>query len=211
MEILLYGVVGLLSYIVGSFPTAYLVVKQFAHKNVMEFGSGNVGAMNTHRITKSKKLLLLVFLVDAGKGLVAFLLAQYCINRFSLLHPIVLLSMAGALVVIGHNHSLFLKCKGGKGLATGAGFFILLSPWIVVIFALICLAAIALTRYFVLGQILGTMLTPLVVWFALPDYKYIVLCVSIPIFLKHAPRIRNLLNGTEPKMYYKLPSSAKNK
>ncbi|HNT29534.1 MAG TPA: glycerol-3-phosphate 1-O-acyltransferase PlsY [bacterium] len=202
MTYLLYILLSLLCYVVGSIPTAFIVVKLFTGKNVMEHGTGNVGTMNTHRTTNSKVLTLLVLLGDLGKGAVAYLLAGLLIPEMD--NRTLALVLAGTLSVIGHNYSLFLQFKGGKGLATGAGFLALVHPGIVGVWIGAWIVVMLLTRIMVLGQIIATVVTPLITWLILPEHLPVSFAISLPVFIKHAPRIKNILNGTEPKLYYKV-------
>lgn len=115
-------------YLIGSIPTAYLVLK-FRHQiDVREYGTGNVGAMNSYDVTGSKVSGVSVFIVDFLKGVIPTLILLYVLklNLYFTIIPLVLL-------VIGHNFSVFIKFKGGRGLATAAGILIVLNFWIVIL------------------------------------------------------------------------------
>ncbi len=122
------------AYLLGSFPTAYLLGRLFKKVDIRETGSGNVGGMNIYR---SAGFLpgFLTILIDIGKGTLAVLLAMNWSEE-----PLVVF-MAGILVVLGHNYSVFLRYRGGKGLATTLGVFIALSSITIpfVILAAVCL------------------------------------------------------------------------
>ncbi len=122
------------AYLLGSIPTAYLLGRLFKKIDIRETGSGNVGGMNIYR---SAGFLpgLLTILIDIGKGAFAVFVALNWSDE-----PLVVF-MAGLLVVLGHNYSVFLRYRGGKGLATTLGVFITLSPSTIpfVLLAAVCL------------------------------------------------------------------------
>ncbi|ROL55765.1 glycerol-3-phosphate acyltransferase [Bacteroidetes/Chlorobi group bacterium Naka2016] len=114
---------GLFSYLLGSIPFAYIFVKLISKKNILKEGSGNVGAFNVYDTTKNIALAILVFLFDFFKGFVPILVSNkfFPQNDFSML-------IAGCSAVLGHNYSIFLLFKGGKGLATSFGVLFLVQP-----------------------------------------------------------------------------------
>ncbi len=110
-------IIPLLAYIIGSVPSAYLIVRHFTGKNITAEGSGNVGAMNSYESTGKKHIGIFVFLADFLKGLLPILLLHI------LQAGDIEKAIAGVSLVLGHNFSIFLKFKGGKGLATAVGVF----------------------------------------------------------------------------------------
>lgn len=123
-----YWALCLVYYLIGSIPTAYLVLK-FRHQlDIRNEGTGNVGAMNSYDVTGSKSTGIIVMLVDLFKGLIPALILLYVLklNLYFTIIPLVLL-------VLGHNFSVFIKFKGGRGLATGAGVLLVMNFWIVII------------------------------------------------------------------------------
>lgn len=117
----------LLGYMIGSFPTAFLLVKWKAHRDIRSLGSGSVGAMNTFDVTGSKSLAAAVLIVDLLKGVVSVWLASIIF-----MNELWIAGAGGIGAVLGHNYSPWLKFKGGRGLATAAGVLLLLG-WICVI------------------------------------------------------------------------------
>ena len=105
----------IISYLIGSLPTGYLLCKFFKNIDIRKYGSGSTGSTNVLRITKSKKLAIITLITDLLKGATVILLfgTQYLCLFF---------------VLIGHVYSVWLNFKGGKGVATSAGIFIVLSP-----------------------------------------------------------------------------------
>ncbi len=116
---------GIISYLIGSIPFAYIVVKLFAKKNVLFEGSGNVGAMNSYEITGKKYIGVVVFVLDFCKGICAIVLAKSLFGNDD-----GIFFVASFLVVLGHNFSIFLKFRGGRGLATAAGVLLLFNPFL---------------------------------------------------------------------------------
>jgi glycerol-3-phosphate acyltransferase PlsY len=129
-----YLIIFALSYIVGSIPFAYIIVSLFFRKDVSKEGSGNVGAMNSYEVTGRKWVGFLVFLFDFLKGISVVLISRYLIpdDDFAIL-------AASFSVVLGHNFSLFLRFKGGKGLATSAGVLLLIQPIILLLWVILWL------------------------------------------------------------------------
>jgi acyl phosphate:glycerol-3-phosphate acyltransferase len=105
-----------IGYLIGSIPTAYIVVRLFAKKDIRQSGSGNVGAANTLKVTRSKFLSILVGCIDILKGIAA-IVAGTMINAELL--PV--WGGAGVAAVVGHNYPVWLGFKGGRGLATACG------------------------------------------------------------------------------------------
>ena len=129
-----YLIIFALSYIVGSIPFAYIIVSLFFRKDVSKEGSGNVGAMNSYEVTGRKWVGFLVFLFDFLKGISVVLISSHLIpdDDFAIL-------AASFSVVLGHNFSLFLRLKGGKGLATSAGVLLLIQPIILLLWVILWL------------------------------------------------------------------------
>jgi len=122
-SLILAGVIG---YFIGSVPTAYLVVRWKSKVDIRQAGSGNVGTLNSFQVTKSKLVGVAVLVIDLMKGAMAVVLARALIGAdFSFA------AFAGIGSVIGHNFPVWLRFKGGRGLATAAGVMLVLA-WIVV-------------------------------------------------------------------------------
>ncbi len=119
-------------YLLGSIPTAYLILKKFNGIDITESGSGNVGALNSYRTSKSKRIGLLVLLIDIGKGF----LSVYII---SLIYPNIFTYHALSLTfaVFAHCFCPWLGFKGGRGLATAAGGSLLLFPFLIILWLLL--------------------------------------------------------------------------
>jgi glycerol-3-phosphate acyltransferase PlsY len=183
------------SYLLGSIPFGYLLVRIFRGQDVRQSGSGNIGATNVAR--SSPGLGLLTLLLDALKGLAAVALARAIYPDTSMLAGVAALS-----AILGHVFPVWLKFHGGKGVATGFGSFLILAPKSVLVAVAIFLALVATFRYVSLASIIALASLPLIAW-ALDDRQAtpgMLLCMaaaSIFIVAKHHDNIRRLLARTE--------------
>ena len=189
------------SYLLGSIPFGYLLVRIFRGQDVRQSGSGNIGATNVAR--SSPGLGLLTLLLDALKGLAAVALARAIYPGTSLLAGVAALS-----AILGHVFPVWLKFRGGKGVATGFGSFLILAPKTILVAVAIFLAVVAAFRYVSLGSMIAVASLPLVAW-ALGDRQAtpgMLLCMaaaSIFIVAKHHDNIRRLLAGTENRFHWR--------
>ncbi len=217
MSIIYIILLVIISYIIWSIPSAYLLVKTTTWKDVRKHWTWNIGTMNTHRTTWNKLITLLVLASDLIKWLSVYCLAYLLNNNIEL--PItftILLSIAWLTVILWHNYSIFMKkFAGWKWLATWAGFFLLINPYLVIIRILVFFVVVWISKYMVLGQIIATILLPIWAYFVwinwyLPEFVFWsevflpTLAISLPIFIKHASRLKKIRNWEEPKLYYKI-------
>jgi glycerol-3-phosphate acyltransferase PlsY len=189
----------LLAYLAGSIPFGVVVGKVFYHVDVREHGSGNVGTTNVFRVL-GKKAGVVVFVCDMLKGFVPAFIAAYFFNPW-------LAIFIAAAPVVGHMYSVFLKGRGGKGVATGAGVVLALVPLAFGIIIVVWLLLILITRYVSLASLVATLLVPVFV-FALGDplsYEIAAVLVTVGIFWAHRGNIRRLIAGNENRV--KLPWS----
>jgi acyl phosphate:glycerol-3-phosphate acyltransferase len=189
----------LLAYLAGSIPFGVVVGKVFYHVDVREHGSGNVGTTNVFRVL-GKKAGVVVFVCDMLKGFVPAFIAAYFFNPW-------LAILIAAAPVVGHMYSVFLKGRGGKGVATGAGVVLALVPLAFGIIIVVWLLLILITRYVSLASLVATLLVPVFV-FALGDplpYEIAAVLVTVGIFWAHRGNIRRLIAGNENRV--KLPWS----
>ena len=198
--------VALAGYLFGSFPTAYLLVKHFAGKNILELGTANVGTLNVHRATNSKLLTAANLAGDVAKGVLA-LVVGYLVADMAGLDPEVGAATGGIAAVAGHNYTVFLKFQGGKGIATSLPVLLYLEPVLLPVWIATFLVVAATTRLLVLGQILATVVAPIVGLILFRDSAVPVLILAALVFIRHVPRIRGIVEGTEPKLYYKIDST----
>jgi len=193
-----------LSYLLGSIPFGYLLVRIFRGEDVRQSGSGNIGATNVAR--KSPALGILTLLLDALKGSAAVGLARFLVvQRSSGVSVYQAMTMAAFLAVVGHMFPVWLGFRGGKGVATGLGSFLVITPKAVLVAAGIFIAVVAIFGYVSLASILAVASFPLLV-FGMRAYGDALLALSfigatsLLIIFKHHQNIQRLLKGTERRM-----------
>lgn len=194
-----YLIAAAASYLLGSIPFGYLLVRIFTGDDVRLSGSGNIGATNVAR--KSPSLGVATLLLDAAKGLAAVLVAQVL---FSGPHQQLIMTTAAFFAVVGHLFPVWLKFRGGKGVATSLGAFILLTPKsILCMVGLFLLIAVAF-RYVSLGSVAVAAAFPLLAWalheYADPRQLIFIALVSALVIWKHRQNIGRLAAGTETKL-----------
>jgi glycerol-3-phosphate acyltransferase PlsY len=202
------------SYLLGSIPFGYLLVRIFRGEDVRQSGSGNIGATNVSR--KSPVLGILTLVLDALKGSAAVLLAASLSSRPDGNTPYRAMSFAALFAVVGHIFPIWLKFRGGKGVATGLGSFIMIAPKAVLIAACIFVAVVLVFRYVSLGSIIAVAALPVLAWILRPYGKAWLSLVfmsltSLLIIAKHHENIRRLLAGTENRFGSKHETGLENK
>jgi acyl phosphate:glycerol-3-phosphate acyltransferase len=209
------------SYFLGSIPFGYLLVRIFRGEDVRQSGSGNIGATNVSR--KSTTLGILTLLLDAAKGsaavLTGLILSPVLSQRTVIAHTpwgailpasslpdlAVPATFATLWAILGHMFPVWLKFRGGKGVATGLGSFALIAPKAVLVAAAIFVVVVLAFRYVSLGSIVAVALFPTVTW-VLGEFGQTWLALvfislaSLAIVLRHHENIRRLLTGTENRI-----------
>jgi glycerol-3-phosphate acyltransferase PlsY len=151
-------IAGILGYVLGSFPTAYLVVRWKLKVDIRDAGSGNVGTLNSLQVTKSKLVGIVVLLVDVAKGLLAVVVAKSFLgNEFWI--P----AVAAIAAVVGHNFPIWLRFKGGRGLATAAGSMIAFGWPLILVWGAGWLVGFLPVRKVNIGNTVASVLTVLAV------------------------------------------------
>ena len=187
------------SYIIGSIPTGYIIVKTKTGQDIRKVGSGSTGATNVKRVL-GKKWFFTVMILDAIKGALPVILAKMLITTGSSLGiaPII----AAIAVIIGHSKSLFLQLKGGKSVASGIGTILALN-WIAgLIIAAIWAVITYTTKYVSVGSITALILSPFIMYYLKSPLGYILYCTlgAIYIVYLHRENIKRLINGNENKV-----------
>ncbi len=193
-----YLITAVVSYLLGSIPFGYLLVRIFTGQDVRSTGSGNIGATNVAR--KSPALGVATLVLDAAKGLAAVLVARVL---FGGQHQQLILTTAAFFAVVGHLFPVWLKFRGGKGVATSLGAFILLTPKSILCMVILFLLIAVAFRYVSLGSVLVAAAFPLLAW-ALREYSdsrqlILIALVSALVIWKHRQNIGRLAAGTESK------------
>lgn len=185
----------LLSYVWGSIPTGYIILRQSTGINILEHGSGNVGSTNVGRIA-GKKLSLITQLLDMIKGLVPVGLCLILAEDPPTTYYIYMLALA---VILGHDFSIFLKFRGGKGVNTTLGASILLAPYAVIISGFLYLIVKWRFRYVSIGSLSVAIAMPLIEFliYGLSSTFYYLIITSSMIILLHRKNIHRLIKGNE--------------
>ncbi len=186
-EIFIAVIVIIASYIIGSFPTAYLMTRLRKGVDIREIGTRNMGAMNVfYQIGITEGLLVLA--TDIAKGAAAVLLAR------SLGTPDLIQLACGVSVVIGHAFPVFLKFRGGKGGATAIGVMIFLMPKAIPFFLGIFILLSILTRVPTLSYSFAFLCFPFIAWLIYHSGTFIIFSIVLPLLpgLKYIPRIREM-------------------
>jgi len=190
----------LVAYLIGSVPFGYIFTKQIAGINIREHGSGNIGSTNVRRVA-GPKVALLTQLCDMFKGLLPVAAVMYVQFRNIYIFDAYFIYAVGLASVLGHNFSLFLKFKGGKGVNTTLGASLLLAPISVFASVLVYYLVKWRSRYVSLGSLFlaGTLtLTEFVIHPVSYLFYYLLSCTLL-IVLMHISNIKRLLEGTESR------------
>jgi glycerol-3-phosphate acyltransferase PlsY len=190
------------SYLLGSIPAGYLAGR-LAGVDVRQHGSGNIGATNVLRVV-GKPYGFAVFVFDAGKGLAAVRLAYFVFSGAA--HPEYYAIAAAVVVVLGHSFPIWLKFKGGKGVATTVGAVAGLIPLAVIPAGIIWLVVFGISRYVSLASIVATALLPVVIAIMLhlhvtsgSGLLYFSIAIALLITWRHRANLARLRAGTEPR------------
>lgn len=182
-----------IAFLIGSIPTGMLVAKYY-HVDLKKVGSGNIGATNVLR-SIGKGAALFTLIGDIIKGMIPVLIAQQLdVGMYSE-------GLTGICAILGHNHSLFLKFKGGKGVATSIGVLIIFSPQTSIVTIIIWIMAALVSRYSSFGALAAFGLLPLSIWILDSDKKIpVAIVMTILIYIRHTGNILNLVRGRERKI-----------
>ncbi|WDL97131.1 glycerol-3-phosphate 1-O-acyltransferase PlsY [Alicyclobacillus sp. ALC3] len=187
----------LLAYLLGSISTSTLITRWRAKIDIRDVGSGNAGATNTLRVL-GVRWGLVVLALDACKGVLATLLAMAMVH-----HQPLVWFVAGLAVVVGHNWPVFFGFRGGKGIATTIGVYLVLLPIPALVAGVIAILLIAVTRYVSLGALSFVILTPVFcIAFGRPVtlILFAVLIAALSVY-RHRQNIVRLVRGQEHRVF----------
>lgn len=189
------AVVFVTGFLCGSVPCGLWVTRHLYGIDIRKYGSGNIGTTNVFR-TVGPKAALLVLLGDMFKGILPLLAVHYLTYNPTL----VAVTALGAL--LGHNYSVFLGFKGGKGVATGLGLLLYMLPLSAAAGFAVWLVVVLLTRYVSLGSILAAVVAAASAWYFQYPAPYAVFGTIACMFviIRHKDNIKRLINGTESKI-----------
>ncbi len=187
------------SYLIGSIPTGYIIVKMFTGQDIRKVGSGSTGATNVKRVM-GKKWFFTVMILDALKGALPVILASLFASSFK---GIGLLPVVAAVaVIIGHSKSIFLNFTGGKSVASGVGTILALNWQVGLMIALIWAIITYASKYVSLGSIIALAVSPVLMWWCKAPVAYIWYCAlgAVYIIWLHRSNIKRLIKGEENKV-----------
>ena len=180
-----------LSYLIGSIPFGFLLTKIFLEKDIRKIGSGNIGATNALR-TGNKLIGYSTLTLDIGKAVILLLIIKFNFSEY--------LFASSIAVFLGHVFPIWLKFKGGKGVATYVGILFCINIYLVIIFIVSWLFIFTLTKYSSLASMLSSLFVPITSYFLLGDNNYYFYIIfSLLILITHRENIKRLKNNTESK------------
>ena len=193
-ELIFYSII---SYLIGSIPFALIISKIFGLGDIRKIGSGNVGTTNVLR-TGNKLAALLVLIFDSLKGFLPTLYLYFIFNNSNDL----LFFFIGSLTIIGHIFPIWLKFKGGKGVATFIGFIFAINYILGLFFIFLWLFIAFFTKYASLASIISLFATPILILILTykPSFSLFFLLLCFILILKHYSNILRLLNKSEQKI-----------
>jgi glycerol-3-phosphate acyltransferase PlsY len=219
------GVIAILSYLIGSFPTAIVVARQMRGIDIRQHGSGNAGGPNVFRVL-GWKAGVFVILMDMAKGLLATIVIARLMygpipfeNRTPFDDFTVVQIIAGCAAILGHIWTLFAGFKGGKGIATAGGMLIGIAPVEVAVSAGVFALVFLIWHYVSLGSLSAAIAFPLTMFFRenifmvnIEGYHTLIffaIGISLLIVFTHRSNIRRLLAGTENRITSLRPGARK--
>ena len=193
MSTTLFILVLLVIYLITAIPTGIVLTRLMGTEDIRQKGSGNIGATNVYRVAGK----LAGVLTLAGDTLKGFLPLLACKSLLDLTPT--QLGVACAVAIIGHCYPVYLKFRGGKGIATALGIFLVISPLTVLGLLVVFLVAVGISRYISLGSVLAAMAAPLLVlMLGHPQPIFLAtLFIAMLIIWRHRSNIKRLIDGTE--------------
>lgn len=202
-EFILQIIIVIFAYLLGSIPFSRILVKRTKNIDVLETGSGNTGAMNSYEVTNSRWIGISVFVLDAVKAIIA------CYFAYLISNTMFNLSLAAVFVIIGHNFNIWLKLKGGRGLASATGVGLFFNPVSTILWCLMWVISYFGVRKNVhVANALATLTLPFLLFLTPPliadilqiypyenyyQYALMFTMISIVVFLKHVEPLKKLL------------------
>lgn len=206
MKPLIYAGIAIVAYLLGSIPFGLIIVRIVRGEDVRLTGSGNIGATNVAR-SGGAKLGILTLLLDALKGYVAVAIAMAVAHRTPELDLGLAAATAALCTILGHVFPIWLKFRGGKGVATAVGAFLGLAPRAVLVVLAIFLVIVLISRYVSLGSIIASAIFPILAFYLYRGRSsvaglMVMIGASLLIILKHRANIQRLLHGTENRLQF---------
>ncbi len=186
----------LISYLLGCFNAAYLYSSKIKHTDIRQYGSGNAGSTNILRVFGFKSALP-VFIVDLLKGFLALKITMWISGNLA-----VAVILSAVCVVAGHNWPIFMKYRGGKGIATSVGILFALDYRLALLIFISAILLIAISKMVSLGSVIGLIAMPFVFWAFQqpPEYIFATVLLSILGLYQHRNNIVRIIKGEESKI-----------
>jgi acyl phosphate:glycerol-3-phosphate acyltransferase len=193
--IFLYLLLIIASYFIGAIPTGVILAKAFAGRDIRQEGSGNIGATNVTRVL-GKKVGALTLVGDLLKGFLPVWAGAAVTGSINVA------CLMGLAAFLGHLFPIYLKFKGGKGVATALGVFLFFSPVVILIEVVVFAASLAIWKYVSLGSMLAAGTMPALLFLLSYPMPVVLLSIifAILIVIKHSSNIQRLMSGTENKI-----------
>tara|TARA_B100000674_G_scaffold46595_1_gene32248 strand:- start:127 stop:702 length:576 start_codon:yes stop_codon:yes gene_type:complete len=180
-----------ISYLIGSIPFGFLLTKIFLGKDIREIGSGNIGATNALR-TGNKLIGYSTLILDIGKAVILLLIIKFNFSEY--------LFTSSIAVFLGHVFPIWLKFKGGKGVATYVGILFCVNIYLAVIFIFVWFVVFIMSKYSSLASMVASLLVPLSSYFFIDNINYYFYIIFfLLILITHRENIKRLKNNTESK------------
>ena len=179
------------SYLIGSIPFGFLLTKIFLKKDIREIGSGNIGATNALR-AGNKLIGYSTLTLDIGKAVILLLIIKFNFSEY--------LFISSIAIFFGHVFPIWLKFKGGKGVATYVGILFCINIYLAVIFIIVWFVVFVISKYSSLASMIASLFVPLSSYFLFNDinYYFYIILFSL-ILITHRENIKRLKNNTESK------------
>lgn len=194
-DVFMYILCAVIAYLLGSIPFSYIFVKGFTGEDIRKTGSGNTGTTNALR-SYGWKMGLLTLVCDIAKGFFSALIGLYLAGEIGMY-------IAAVFAVVGHNFSIYLKFKGGKGIACATGALLLIQPIATVIIFAVCILIVVKIKIMSVGSLLGLALS-VIATFILANGNIIwilsVIIIAILGTVSHRENIVRLIHGNERKL-----------
>ncbi len=185
----------IVAYLFGSFPTAYLVVRWKTGRNIWELGSGNVGSLNTYRVTGSKALAALVAAVDVSKALLAYFVVSTVWPESVAVVPF--------FTVLGHNFPIWTRFRGGRGLAVFLALATVMQPQYAVAWLAVWVVGYLASGYLAVGTVVASVLAPIVCSVAGCSPVPGLILAEVPLLVRYRDKMDLLANGRLPRHYWR--------
>lgn len=188
-------IIGIIAYFIGSVSFSYIFTKKIKKQDIREKGSGNAGTTNVLR-SYGWKMGLLTLVCDLLKGVAAALIGLWIAQEAGLY-------VAGMFVIVGHNWSVYLKFKGGKGIAATTGVLLVIMPIPTIIIFGVCVLIVYLTKIMSVGSIIGLIASAAAAFFVQPGDTFMhitVIIIAVLGVFSHRENIKRLAHGNENKL-----------